>query len=150
VKAAFLFKFPAFVEWPQGTFTRPDQPIVIGVMGDDDVAADLEQIAAGRAMDGRPVAVRRLADGTAVSGVQVLYVGARRETRLREILEGVPGPVLVVTAQPGALRVGSVLNFSEEAGRVRFSASLAAADARGLKLSARLLEVAQAVEGRNR
>ena len=50
--------------------------------------------------------------------------------------------------QPGALRLGSVLNFSADGGRVRFSASLASAEARNLKLSARLLTVAQAVEGR--
>ena len=56
-------------------------------------------------------------------------------------------PVLVVTAHEGGLRRGGAINFREERGRVRFAASPAQATARGLRLSARLLEVAQSVEG---
>jgi hypothetical protein len=145
VKAAFLYKFPAFVEWPPGTFAGPQQPLVIAVSGDDEVAADLEQLVASRS-DDRPVTVRRMAEGAPVQGAQVLFLGRRREGRLQDAVDAVKGPVLIVTDQPGALRLGSVLNFSSESGRVRFSASLASAEARGLKLSSRLLAVAEAVE----
>jgi hypothetical protein len=150
VKAAFLYKFGAFIEWPAGTFTQPDQPLVIGVAGDDDVASDLEQLAAGRTLDGRPVQVRRLAETGSLAGVNILFVGQRREARLKETVAAVPPGVLIVSDQPNGLKLGSVINFMSEAGRVRFSASVGAADARNLKLSARLLEVAQAVEGRAR
>lgn len=149
VKAAFLYKFASFVEWPPGTF-RPDAPLTIGVIGDEAVAADLEQIVAGRTFEGRPVSVRRLRDGDDAGAVQVLLVGAGRDARLREVVASAAGPVLLVSEQDNGLRLGAVLNFVTEAGRVRFSASLAAADARGLRLSARLLAVAQAVEGRAR
>jgi hypothetical protein len=148
-KAAFLYKFSAFVEWPQGTFTRPQQPLVIAVAGDDDVATDLEQLAASRS-DDRPVSVRRVAEGASIQGAHVVFLGSRREGRLQDAIDGVKGPVLIVTEQPGALQLGSVLNFSSESGRVRFSASVPSAEARGLKLSSRLLAVAQAVEGRTR
>ena len=150
VKAAFLFKFPAFVEWPAGTFQRPDQPLVIGVAGDDEVAADLEQIATGHTIDSRPVQVRRIPEGTPATGVHVLFVSNRRDARLKEVIEATAGPVLVVTEQAAGLKLGGVLNFVAEGGRVRFAASLTAADARGLKLSSRLLSVAQSVEGRGR
>jgi hypothetical protein len=150
VKAAFLYNFAGFVEWPPGTFQRPDQPLVIGVAGDDEVAADLEQLTAGRTVGERPLAVRRLAEGAPATGVQIYFVGRRRESQLRDAVEGAAGPVLVVTDQPGALRLGSVINFVSEGGRLRFAASLAAAEARNLKLSARLLAVAQDVEGRTR
>jgi hypothetical protein len=79
-----------------------------------------------------------------------VFLGSRREGRLQDAIDGVKGPVLIVTEQPGALQLGSVLNFSSESGRVRFSASVPSAEARGLKLSSRLLAVAQAVEGRTR
>ncbi len=148
VKAAYLYRFAGFVEWPANPQRRPDDPLVIAVMGDDAVGADLDQVVAGRTLEGRPIATRRLKEGDPVAGVHVLLVGAVREQRLREILAGVPGPVLVVTEQEGGLRAGGVLNFTSEAGRVRFSASLTSAAARGLKLSARLLAVAQSVEGR--
>lgn len=148
VKAAFLYKFGSFIEWPPGSLTRPDQPLVIGVSADDEVAADLEQLTVGRTVEGRPVTVRRVGETGPFTGIHILYLGNRRESRLREIIDAVSGPVLVVTDQAGGLRLGSVLNFINEGGRVRFAASLASAEARNLKLSSRLLAVAQAVEGR--
>jgi len=148
VKAAFLLKFAGFVEWPADTFARPDDPLVIGVAGDDEIAGNVEQLAAGRRLEGRPVVVRRLPEAGPFTGVHILLLGRRSEARLRDVAAAAAGPVLVVTQQPGALRLGSVINFSTEGGRVRFAVSLASADARNLKLSARLLTVAQAVEGR--
>ncbi len=148
VKAAYLYRFAGFVEWPPAPQRRPDEPLVIGVLGDDVVAADLEQVVAGRTVEARPVVARRLREGEPVAGVHVLLLGVMREPRLREVITAVPGPVLVVTQQEGGLRAGGVLNFSSEGGRVRFSASLASAVLRNLKLSARLLAVAQTVEGR--
>lgn len=148
VKAAYLYRFASFVEWPVSALPRPGEPLVIAVLGDEAVAADLEQVVAGRTVEGRPVATRRLKEGDPIAGVHVLLVGAMREARLREVLATVAGPVLVVTQQEGGLRAGGVLNFSSDGGRVRFAASLASASARGLRLSARLLAVAQSVEGR--
>ena len=80
----------------------------------------------------------------------MLYIGSAREARLRELLPPLAAPVLVVTAQEAGLRLGGAINFGEERGRVRFSAAPAQALARGLRLSARLLEVAQAIEGATR
>jgi hypothetical protein len=149
VKAAFLYKFASFVEWPPGAL-KPDAPLSIGVMGDDAVAGDLEQIVAGRTFEGRPIVVRRLREGDDAGAVHVLLVGTGRDSRMRDVVASTPGPVLLVGEQENGLQLGAVLNFVTDAGRVRFSASQAAAEARGLRLSARLLAVAQAVEGRPR
>ncbi len=150
VKAAFLLKFASFVEWPAGALARPEHPLVIGVSGDDEVAADLEQLAAGRKVDGHPVVVKRLPEGSPAAGSHIVFLGGRRDSKLREAIDALTGPVLVVTEQTDGLRLGAVINFMVAGGRVRFTASLASADARNLKLSARLLAVAQAVEGRSR
>lgn len=150
VKAAFLYKIAAFVEWPPGTFASPDEPLVIGVAGNEAVAADLEQIAAGRTLEGRPVEVRRFENGDPLRGLHVLMIGAAREARVQELAARAAGPVLVVTEQENGHRLGGVLNFVVEGGRVRFTASLPAAQARSLRLSARLLAVAHSVEGRGR
>ena len=150
VKAAYLHRIVGLVEWPPGSFQAADDPLVIAVAGNDAVAADLEQIAAtGRGAKGRPIAVRRLREGDAPSGAHLLLVGAGGEARVREPAS-VAGPLLVVTEQENGHSLGGVLNFVVLGGRVRFTASLPNADARGLRLSARLLEVAQAVEGRSR
>jgi hypothetical protein len=148
IKAAFLYKFGSFVEWPAGVFRAPTSPFLIGVYGDDAVAAELEQLTQGRDIEGHPVIVHRLREGEDVSPLHVLFAGGPRESRARDVLGAVRGPVLTVADGPIGGRPGAVLYFTQEQGRVRFSASLPAAAARGLKLSAKLLAVAQQVEGR--
>ena len=149
-KAAFLYRVAGFVDWPPGTFANQDEALVIAVAGHPAVLAELEQLVGGRTLEGRPVIVRRWADNEPAGPVHVLFVGAGRETQVRERIAAAPGPVLVITEQDNGHRLGAVLNFVQEDGRVRFTASLPAADARGLRLSARLLSVAQSVEGRGR
>jgi hypothetical protein len=148
VKAAFLYKFGSFVEWPAGTFRSPSAPFVIAVYGDEAVASDLEQLTEGRNVDGHPVRVKRIRYPDEVGTPQVLFAGGPREQRVREVLAAARGPVLTVSDGPVAERPGPVLFFVPEEGRVRFGASLTAAAARGLRLSAKLLAVAQQVEGR--
>lgn len=150
VKAAFLFKFGGYVEWPPGLFQKPDEPLVIGVSGDEAVAADLEQLVAGKTVEGRPVVARRVAESAGLKGVHILFLGERPPARLRDAITAAPGPVLVVTEQDSALQLGSIINFAISNGRVRFSVSLAAAEARAIRLSSRLLAVAQQIEGRPR
>jgi hypothetical protein len=148
VKAAFLSKFGSFVEWPPGTFRSSGDAFVIAVYGDDAVAAELEQLTQGRAIDGHPVRVVRARDGEALEHAQVVYAGGPRESRVRELLATVRGPVLTVADSPLGGRAAPVLYFTQDQGRLRFAASLAAAAAHGLKLSSKLLAVAQNVEGR--
>lgn len=147
VKAAFLSRFGSFVEWPAAAFRGPDDPLVIGVYGDDAVASELEQLVAGRRLERRPLEVRRVRDAADLRRVHILFAGGLRRNRIREVLAAARGPVLTVSDGPVAGHP-AVLHFVEDEGRVRFGASLVAADARGLKLSARLLAVAQRVEGR--
>ena len=148
VKAAFLYKFGSFVEWPPGTFRSPASLLVIGVYGDDAVASELEQITEGREIEGHPVRVLRVREREDLAMVHILFAGGPRARRARELLAAAHGPVLTVADGPIGGEPGPVLSFTEEEGRVRFAASLAAATARGLKLSSRLLAVAQQVEGR--
>ncbi|MDB5911722.1 MAG: hypothetical protein JWP22_397 [Ramlibacter sp.] len=148
IKAAFLYKFGSFVEWPAASFPAPSTPFVIGIYGDEQVAQELAQITQGRDIDGHPVSVQRVHDSEEAAALHILFAGGARDARIRELLAAVRGPVLTVTEGGVGARPGAVLFFLQDEGRVRFGASLTAAAARGLKLSARLLEVAQMVEGR--
>jgi hypothetical protein len=149
VKAAFLYKFGSFVEYPPGAFAGPKAPapFVIGVFGDDAIASELEQLTAGREIDGHPATVVRIRDGEE-SPLHILYAGGPRENRAREVLALARGPVLTVADGPLGGKSPPVLYFTQDQGRLRFGASLPAAASRGLKLSSKLLAVAQAVEGR--
>lgn len=146
VKAAFLYKFGSFVEWPAGSFASSIAPFVIGVFGDDAIASELEQLTKGRDVGGHPVRVLRVRDADDVGRLHILFAGGPRESRAREVLAAAHGAVLTVADGPVGGRPGPVLYFTLDQGRVRFVASLAAATAHGIKLSAKLLAVAQQVE----
>lgn len=149
VKAAFLYKFGNFVDWPADAFPSAAAPLVIGVFGDESVASELEQITRGRTVQGRSVQVRRIRAGDEVSQMHILFAGGARTASVREVMTAARGPVLTVVDDAGTgVGAGAVLQFSHQEGRIRFDASLTAARTRGIRLGARLLEVAQEVEGR--
>ena len=146
VKAAFLYKFVAYVDWPATAFSQADAPIVIGVMGADDIATELQQITASRTVNNRPIVVRRMHDGDSMAGLHMLFVGRSEAARLPALARAAQQrSVLTVTDSPGALDQGAVINFVMADGRVRFAISVEAADRSGLRLSSRLLAVAQSV-----
>lgn len=146
VKAAFLYKFPGFIEWPANVLAKPEDPVVIGVAGANDVLNELRSIAESR-KSGRPLVARVIRDDASLAGVHVLFISTRERARAPELiraaqLEG----ALAVTEWSGALNSGSMINFVlTPEGRVRFEISLGPADKSGLRLSSRLLAVAQQV-----
>ncbi len=144
VKAAFLYKFAGYVEWPAAAFAAPAAPLVIGVAGGDDIAAELLQIVPGRNVDQHPVAVRRVKEGDPLDGLQILFVGADQPRGGALIRAAQQHPVLVVTEAESGMPPGSALNFVLSGGKVRFMAAPEAAERNGLKLSSRLLGVALA------
>jgi len=146
IKAAFLHKFTSFVEWPPKAFARPDSPFVIGVIGADALAAELEQIVAGRDVQGRAVVVRRVRRSEPLAGLHMLFVGQAEGARLAETLSAARGhPVLTVTESEDALSHGSIINFVAVEDKVRFDVGLPQAERGNLRISARLLAVARKV-----
>jgi hypothetical protein len=146
IKAAFLYKFGDFVDWPPATFARADSPLVIGVLGADEVFEELERVTAGRTIAGRPAEIRKLRRGDKVSGLHLLFIGGQESSRALEHLTAVKGqPVLTVTDSESAGAHGSVINFVVVDGKVRFDVALSAAEHSRLRISSRLLAVARKV-----
>lgn len=145
VKAAYLYRFTEFVSWPDTAFVRPDSLFVIAVLGRDPLADELRNIAAGRSVAGHAVEVRRVTDIGAMPPAHILFIPDAERPRLRELIRVAPRNALVVTESDGALGQGSIINFVIAEGRVRFEISLDSAEKRALKLSSRLLAVAQNV-----
>ena len=146
IKAAFLYKFGGFVEWPAAAFARSDSAFTIGVLGADAVAAELDKVVAGRTVQGRAVSVSRLRRGESLAGLHVLFVGQQEAARLPEILAAAKGqPLLVVTESESALTQGSMINFVSSEDKVRFDVALPPAERGQLRISSRLLAVARKV-----
>jgi hypothetical protein len=148
VKAAFLLKFATYVEWPAQAFAAADTPIVIAVLGSDEVASELERIVPGRSVGGHPVSVRRIADADALKGAHIVFVGRSASARIGAVAKAAQREgVLVITESAGALEEGSAINFVVD-DRVGFEVSLTAAERTGHRISARMLAVARRVVGR--
>lgn len=149
VKAAFLYKFASYVEWPAATLPNPPSPFVFGVVGSDDVASELERIVPGKSVQGHPAVVRRVKEGEPLSGVHVLFIG-RGQSNLSALLRASQQPgVLTVTESERGLEMGSAINFVVSGDRVGFEVSVPSAEANGLKISSRMLNVARRVVSRS-
>lgn len=143
VKAAYLYKFAGYVEWPPAVLSNPELPFVVAVIGDDELATEVEHVCIDRTIHGHRIVVRRLDAPDSIEGAQIAFVGRAQSEHLERILATAPSaPCLIVTEVDGGLKRGSIVNFVFVEARVRFEISQAAAETRGLNLSSRLLGVA--------
>jgi hypothetical protein len=148
VKAAFLPRFARYVTWPPAARPAPGQPVQLCVIGVDPFGPTLDQAAAGQAVDGHAILVRRLASLRGAAGCHVAFVQGANRQATGQLLAGLNRlPVLTVTdARFGAQR--GVIHFSIVSERVRFFIDDAEAAERGLSISSRLLALAVAVRQR--
>jgi hypothetical protein len=148
VKAAFLYKFASYVEWPAASLPGGESPFVFAVLGADEVATELERIVQGKFVHGHRAIVRRVKEGEPFSGLHMLFMG-RGQSNVRGILRGAQQPgTLVVTEADRGLEMGSAINFVIVDDRVGFEVSVDAAERNGLKISSRMLNVARRVVSR--
>jgi hypothetical protein len=147
LKAAFLYRFLSFVEWPPSSFASPKAPIVVGFVSAPEVAAEFLAAVQGRTVQGRPVEARTLGAGDTPAGVHALFVGDAARERIAALARGAGEGALIVTESEGALERGATINLGEAEGRLRFSVSIEAAERAGLRLNSRLLALATEVRG---
>jgi YfiR/HmsC-like len=150
VKAAYLLKFARYVDWPADSFSSADAPLVIGVLGTNPFDDHLDRAVTGLKIKDRPVEVRYLKTPEEGAPCHVVFIARRQEREEAAWLRTLQGrPVLTVTESDRGLERGAVLSFllEESAGgtKVRFTASMPAAQQAGLKLSASMLASAKNV-----
>lgn len=146
VKGAFLVKFAMFVEWPAKTFPDAQTPITIGLLGDDPFGSEFEAALKKEAANGRPFSLKRFKSPEELTDCQMLFVTTSESQRLPEILDATRNKaVLVVGDHDRFAHRGGMVNFIKEGSKVRFEVNTAAIEASGLKISAKLLQVAKPV-----
>ena len=143
IKAAYLYKFGNFVEWPASTFESPSSAVNLCVAGDDPFGDTLDKVVEGQQIGGRPIRVRRLKTVTRDAGCQILYVGGSDAGRVTQMVNAVRGTsVLTVTDATHAGPSESVIGFVLKDDHVRFNIDAHAAALNGLTISAKLLGLA--------
>jgi hypothetical protein len=147
IKAAYLVKFANYIEWPSKTFEGPTSPIVIGVIGADRLADELERITLDRQIGRRPIAINRLSTQDKAPAVHILYIGSRAGPGIREWFQAASSqPMLIVSDASHELSSASAIKFVLDNNRLRFDVSVPVAERSGIKITAPLLTVARRLE----
>ena len=145
LKAAFLYNFAKFVEWPAGTFPDETAPIVVGVVGDDPFNGSLDSVG-GKSANGRQVAIRRLSASQDLRSCHMLFVSSSERKRLPQIVAIIDGAsVLTVGEMEGFASNGGMIRLTMEDNRVRFEINAGTARRARLKISSKLLSLAKRV-----
>ena len=143
VKAAYLYNFGKFVEWPAAANAASQDPFLICVLGKDPFGASLDATIAGEVIDGRSVLAKRISKPQEALNCRVLFISSSEDEQLKEILATLEkASVLTVSDMPQFTRRGGMIQFVEDANRVRFEVNLTVAERAGLTLSSQLLKVA--------
>ena len=150
VKAAFLFNFTKFVDWPDAAFATTDEPLRICVVAEAAFTRSVDRIVAGETVKGRPL--QRVTPSTAeLTRCHVLYIGPAHLQTADQLLASVDrAPVLTVGDSPAFLAHGAAISFVVMNDRVRFDINPRAAERAGLMVSSKLLRVARQVEPKGR
>jgi hypothetical protein len=146
VKAAYLYNFGRFVEWPAKVTAGSTEPFTICVLGKDPFGASLDATIAGEAIDGKSVLAKRILKPQEALNCRVLYIASSEEAQLKEILATLEKTsVLTVSDISQFTKHGGMIQFIDDANRVRFEVNLTVAERAGLTLSSQLLKVAVSV-----
>ena len=143
IKAAFLYNFAKFTEWPAAAL--PDESSVqVCVLGDDPFGPALESID-GKPIKGRALVVQRITAAEAARGCHVVFVSASEQERLTSVLQALDElPILTIADMPEFTRAGGIITLkTNQQQQVRFEINVAEAKRAGLRLSARLLNLAE-------
>jgi hypothetical protein len=148
VKAAYLFNFLKFVEWPSDPIANTNGHWVIGIVGDNPFGDDLTQIISGKTVQGHELLVRRFQPGEDLHACHVLFISTSEKKRLPSMLAALRGSsVLTVGDMDHFIESGGMIQFVMEDKRVRFGIDVGAASQARLKVSSKLLSLARTVTG---
>jgi hypothetical protein len=151
VKAAFMFHFAQFVEWPEEAFKDASNPLTYCIIGEDPFHGSLDAALAGKTLGTRAFRVLHFKQPQEVQGCHVLFLAAEQKKTSAAILAGVQrSAILTVGESEHFTQEGGIIGFVLEENKIRFEINLDAAQKARLKISSRLLGLAKNVIGGQR
>ncbi|PYS95524.1 MAG: DUF4154 domain-containing protein [Acidobacteria bacterium] len=147
IKAAYLYYFTTFVDWPPDTFSKSGDALVIGVLGEDPFGAVLDETLRGKTVKDRPLRVKRFASIKEARDSHILFISSSEQDRLASILKALEGTtVLTVGEIDHFASRGGEIGFRVEDRKVRFDINVTAVERARLKVSAQLMKLGHIVE----
>jgi len=148
LKAAFLYNFTQFVDWPPEAFAAPDAPFVIGVLGDDPFGKTLDVMVTNEVVKNRKLVIQRYRRVEETTGCQILFIGQSEQGRLAQILPALQGrSVLTVGETDTFAQQGGIVALRTEGTRIRLMINVDTAEAQHLTISSKVLRTATVVRG---
>jgi hypothetical protein len=146
LKAAFLFNFAKFIDWPATSFSSPQSPFSICILGLDPFGHAMDDVLRDKSVDNRPVAISRFKNVAQAKQCHMVFVSQSETAHLADIIQQLRGAgVLLVGESDGFAAAGGMIQFTREDNHVRFLINPDAADRAGLKVSSKLLSLARVV-----
>ncbi len=127
IKAAFLYNFIKFVEWPPKAFANDNSPIVVAILGDDPFGKTLDKIVSDKTVEGRKIVIKRYKKLSELENCHVLFVCISEKRQIEKILEKVKDwNSLTVGDMEKFTQYGGIINFTVDSNRVGFEINLEA------------------------
>ena len=146
VKAAFLYNFVKFVQFPPSSTPPAGTAIELCIYGDDPFGSALDKVIAGKSIDGHSLATRRVANASELKSCQVIFIAARDKSRVAELLESARGSSALLVGETAKFaEMGGHIQFTRDGSKVRFAINPDAAARSGLEISSKLLALASIV-----
>jgi hypothetical protein len=146
VKAAFLYNFIKYVEWPEKVFPSRETPLTIGILGEDPFGDLLDKAIEGKKSNGRKIVVRRHDQLQNLKDCHLIFISRSERGRLNALLGELRGAtILTVSETERFAERGGIINFKMQGEKVRFEINIKAAESAGLKISSKLLSVATVI-----
>jgi hypothetical protein len=150
IKAAFLYNFTLYTEWPPNAFDRPDSPLLLAVVGEDPFGSQLDAAVRGKTVNGRSIDVRRYERAADVPPCHLLFLSNAQAGNLPQVLRRFADlPLLIVGETEDFTRSGGTIRFFVEENKVRFEVNIDAALRAHVKFSSKLLSLARVVRDSN-
>lgn len=148
IKAAFVYNFVKFTDWPDEAFANPDTPLKLCTFGAKGLHSALHRVQ-GKKVKSRILATRHPASAAGLDDCHVIFFGAAEWPDLEKMIKGLNHrPVLTVSDVPGFTRIGGIINLKTVNGKIRMEINVAAAGQAGLRFSSKLLRLSNVVRSR--
>ena len=148
VKAAYIYNFAKFIDWPMNAFSTKGAPINIGIIGDNEFGALLENIVKDKTVKEHAIQVHLIKWPADLHTCHMVYVGSSEQKRFRQIVDSLQGyPILTITEVEESSQAKGIMNLFVEGGKVQFEVNIALAEKAQLKISSKLLRLARGIVG---
>jgi hypothetical protein len=142
LKAAFLYNFTKFIEWPPQSFPDAAAPVIVAVLGPPEFASELERVVRDRKINGRGILVKPIRTVAEAATAQMLFVSAAADPQLAELQAALAHRPIVTVGESAAFAKSGTITFVLQDDKVRFEINSDAAEKAGIHISSQLLKLA--------